>query len=190
MRVFTPGGIFDESSMPVASSAGADDSEDLFPHYTRIMAERAAAAADGSPYAVKGKSKGMDGKDKNAGNGSIFWPKPPMGPPPAVVAAQAAAPSSGDIDDVGMVRTRYGQMCKKQQEHGEQLEMQQLTIDQHAQKLERQQGVMLLQKERIEEQAHIIDQHEHRLGQQERKLAWLLGKLDRLLILPSDGEQP
>ena len=214
MRVFTPGGIFDESSMPVDSSADADSGADLFPLYNRIQSAKAAAAAAADaaarpgPYgfslfspahvaaatsAAAGSDKGK-GKDKSTGNGNIFGrlsvPKPPMGPPPAVVAAQAAAPRSGDIDDVGKGPTRYGQMCKKQQEHGEQLEMQQCTIDQQAQKLNRQEGVLLLQRERIEEQAGVIDQHEHRLGQQEQKMRWLLGKLDRMLILPSDGEQP
>ena len=45
MRVFTPGGIFDESSMPVDSSADADSGADLFPLYNRIQSAKAAAAA-------------------------------------------------------------------------------------------------------------------------------------------------
>ena len=45
-------------------------------------------------------------------------------------------------------------------------------------------------QELIEEQARFIDQQSQRLERQEKTMRWLLSKLDRVLILPSDAEQP
>ncbi len=165
-----------------ASSAAADD---LFPHYTRIMNERAAS--------VKAKGTGAgpySGKGCNA-----LLPTQPAGPPPFV----AEGLSKGDFADG---KPRFGQMSKKQQLHGDQIEELQRVVLLQTQKLKDQALKIESQEQRSEQQDERLDELEKRSIKQyeriqkleetsaetARQLAWTLRMLDRTLQLPVGGE--
>ncbi len=91
--------------------------------------------------------------------------------------------SDGDKGGFSDGKTRFGQMCKKQHMHGDQIEELQRVILLQTKKLKEQQA-------QIGQHAQRHDQQELRLERQERKMTWLLQQLDRALPLPVGGEEP
>jgi hypothetical protein len=154
----------------------------LGPYGFPLFSPEHVAAIEAATAAGSGKGKDKS-KDKGS-EGSIFGR---ANPAPTAAADARSSPYDGkgvgkgssfdgDVGGFSDGKSRFGQMCKKQHLHGDQIE-----------ELQR---VVLLQTQKLKEQALKIEAQEQRLEQQERKMTWLLQQLDRTLPLPVGGEEP